>query len=181
MAFDPGQFRAQLQGDGARPNLFEIQMPFPALISPGNAQQKLTFMARASSLPGISMGITPVFYFGREIKLAGNTTFADWSITVLNDTDFVVRNAFERWRAGINGHSSNKRIAGFRNLAGYSVNPIVKQFDMEGNVVKTYEFQNVWPNDISPIDLDWSANDSVEEFTVNLVVQSWSDAANGIT
>lgn len=181
VSFDPGQFRAQLQGDGARPNLFRIIMPFPAVISPGNASQKLTFMARAASLPGVSMGITPVYYYGREVKLKGNKTFADWSITVINDTDFVIRNAFERWMAGMNGHTSNQSISAFQNLNSYSVNPTVQQLDFQGNPIKTYNFEGCWPNDISPIDLDWSANDSLEEFTASLVVQNWTSAADGIT
>ena len=180
MAFDISAFRAQLQGDGARPNLFQITMPFPAIVSPGNAQQKLTFMARASQLPGSSLGITPIYYFGREIKLAGNRTFADWSITVINDTDFVVRNAFERWMAAINGHISNLRVPSMSNLTGYSVNPSVAQYSMQNQIIKTYDFQGVWPNDIAPIDLDWSSNDSIEEFTISLVVQSWQSATSGV-
>lgn len=179
-SFDPSAFRAQLQGDGARPNLFEIIMPFPAVISPGNASQKITFMGRASHLPGQTIGITPVYYMGRETKLAGNRTVADWSFTVINDTDFTIRNAFERWMAGINGLKSNSRNVNFSNLSGYSVNPIVRQFNSVKEVIKEYNLLGCWPNDISPIDLDWSANDSLEEFTVSLVVQDFDSVADGV-
>ena len=107
MAFSVNEFRSQMTGDGARPNLFEVSMPFPLFSNPENAQQKLTFMCKTAQLPGSTLGVVPVQYFGRELKFAGNRTFADWNITVINDEDFVVRNAFERWMAGINSHSLN--------------------------------------------------------------------------
>jgi hypothetical protein len=109
MAFNVNQFRSQMTGDGARPNLFEVTLPFPAFSAPGTAQQKTTFMARSAQLPGSTLGIVPVNYFGRELKFVGNRTFADWTINVINDEDFVIRNAFERWMNAINSHSLNVR------------------------------------------------------------------------
>ena len=82
MAFNVNQFRSQLTGDGARPNLFEVSMPFPAFSLPGNAQTKLTFMCKTAQLPGATLGVVPMQYFGRELKFVGNRTFADWSIKV---------------------------------------------------------------------------------------------------
>ena len=88
MAFNVNDFRAQMTGDGARPNLFEVSMPFPAFSAPGNAQTKLTFMCKTAQLPGSTLGVVPVQYFGRELKFVGNRTFADWTITIINDEDF---------------------------------------------------------------------------------------------
>ena len=85
MSFNVNQFRSQMVGDGARPNLFEVSMPFPIFSAPGNASRKLTFMCRASALPGATIGSVTVPYFGRELKFAGNRTFADWTFTVIND------------------------------------------------------------------------------------------------
>ncbi len=75
MAFNVNQFRSQMVGDGARPNLFEVSMPFPGFSAPGDAQQKLTFMCKTAQLPGTTVGVVPVQYFGRELKFAGNRTF----------------------------------------------------------------------------------------------------------
>ena len=109
MAFSVNEFRSQMTGDGARPNLFEVSMPFPSFASPANAQTKLTFMCKTAQLPGSTVGVVPVQYFGRELKFVGNRTFADWTISVINDEDFIVRNAFERWMNGINSHNFNVR------------------------------------------------------------------------
>jgi hypothetical protein len=180
MAFDISQFRAQLQGDGARPNLFDISIQLPAVINPGSASQKLNFLARAAQLPGSSLGIVPLQYFGREIKLPGNRTFPDWTITVLNDEDFAVKNAMERWMNALNQHRFNRRNSIFQSATSYSVDGLVRQYSKAGNIIKTYKFIGMFPNDIAPIDLDWSANDTIEEFTVTFQYQWWEDAANGV-
>ena len=109
MAKGISEFKSKLVKGGARPNLFEMEMPFPAFSAPGNAQTKMTFMCRTSQLPGVTLGVVPVTYFGRELKFLGNRTFADLTITVINDEDFVVRNAMERWMNGLNSHSLNVR------------------------------------------------------------------------
>ena len=180
MAFNVNQFRSQLQGDGARPNLFEVTLPFPAFSLPGNAQTKTTFMCKTAQLPGSTLGVVPVQYFGRELKFVGNRTFADWTVTIINDEDFVVRNAFERWMNGINSHNLNVRnpIAG--TPLGYSVDSEVTQFGKAGNTIKKYRFVGMFPSDITPIDVDWSSNDTIEEFSVTLTYQFWEAVADGV-
>lgn len=180
MAFNISEFRSQLVNDGARPNLFEVEMPFPAFGSPGDAQRKLTFMCRAASLPGSTLGVIPMQYFGRELKFAGNRTFADWSVTIINDEDFVVRNAFERWMNGINSHNLNIRNPIALNPGTYTVDAKVKQYGKKGNVIKTYRFVGVFPTDVSPIDVDWGSNDTIEEFTVSLSYQWWDALDTGV-
>ena len=173
MAFNVNQFRSQMTGDGARPNLFEVTLPFPAFAVPGNAQTKLTFMCKTAQLPGSTVNAVPVQYFGRELKFAGNRTFADWTITVINDEDFVVRNAFERWLNGLNSHSLNVRNPAAQTPVGYTVDSEVRQYGKNGNILKKYKFIGVFPTDVSPIDVDWGANDTIEEFSVNLSYQWW--------
>jgi len=173
MAFSVNEFRSQMVGDGARPNLFEVSMPFPVFSAPGNAQTKLTFMCKTAQLPGATIGSVPVQYFGRELKFAGNRTFADWTINVINDEDFIIRNAFERWMNGINSHNLNVR------------NPLaldgdVRQFGKTGNTLKRYKFVGLYPTDLSPIDVDWGANDTIEEFTVTLSYQWWESVETGV-
>ena len=180
MAFSVNDFRSQMVGDGARPNLFEVSMPFPGFSAPGNAQTKLTFMCKTAQLPGSTINSVPVQYFGRELKFAGNRTFADWSITVINDEDFVIRNAFERWMNGINSHNLNVRNPAGQAPFGYSVDGDVKQFSKSGDVLKKYRFVGLFPTDLSAIDVDWGSNDAIEEFTVNLTYQWWDAVETGV-
>lgn len=180
MAFNVNEFRSQMLGDGARPNLFEVSMPFPAFSLPENAQQKLTFMCKTAQLPGSTVGVVPVQYFGRELKFVGNRTFADWSITVINDEDFVVRNAFERWMNGINSHSLNVRNPGALNPISYTVDAQVTQYSKSGNAIKNYKFIGMFPTDVTPIDVDWGSNDTIEEFSVTLSYQWWESADSGV-
>ena len=180
MAFSVNEFRSQMTGDGARPNLFEVSMPFPGFSSPENAQTKLTFMCKTAQLPGSTVGVVPVNYFGRELKFVGNRTFADWTISVINDEDFIVRNAFERWMNGINSHNLNVRNPLALAPLGYSVDSEVTQFGKQGNTLKKYRFVGVFPTDITPIDVDWGSNDTIEEFSVTLTYQWWDAVDTGV-
>ena len=180
MAFSVNEFRSQMTGDGARPNLFEVSMPFPSFSSPANAQTKLTFMCKTAQLPGSTVNAVPVSYFGRELKFVGNRTFADWTISVINDEDFVVRNAFERWMNGINSHNLNVRNPLALAPLGYSVDSEVTQFGKQGNTLKKYRFVGVFPTDITPIDVDWGSNDTIEEFSVTLSYQWWDAVDTGV-
>ena len=180
MAFSVNEFRSQMTGDGARPNLFEVSMPFPGFASPANAQTKLTFMCKTAQLPGSTVGVVPVNYFGRELKFVGNRTFADWTISVINDEDFIVRNAFERWMNGINSHNFNVRNPLALAPLGYSVDSEVTQFGKQGNTLKKYRFVGVFPTDITPIDVDWGSNDTIEEFSVTLSYQWWDAIDTGV-
>jgi len=181
MAFNVYEFRSQLQGDGARPNLFEVQMAFPTFINPRNANRKFSFMCKTASLPGSTIGQVPVFYFGRESKLAGNRTFPELTLSIINDEDFAVRNAFEKWMNGINRHVSNVRDLWANNSLGYTSQAIVKQYSKTGEVLKSYTFEGAFPVDVSPIDLDWGSNDTIEEFAVTLAYQNWTSVAKDNT
>ena len=180
MAFNVNEFRSQMVGDGARPNLFEVSMPFPTFALPGNAQQKMSFMCKTAQLPGSTVNTVPVQYFGRELKFAGNRTFQDWTISVINDEDFIIRNAFERWMNGMNSHSTNVRTPAASTPNGYTVDAGVTQFGKNGNSLKKYKFIGVFPTDLSPIDVDWGSNDTIEEFTVTLSYQWWESAEDNV-
>ncbi len=180
MAFNVNQFRSQMTGDGARPNLFEVTLPFPAFSLPGTAQQKLTFMCRSAQLPGSTVGVVPVNYFGRELKFVGNRTFADWTINVINDEDFIVRNAFERWMNGINSHSLNVRTPAAQAPLSYTVDGEVRQYGKAGDVLKKYKFIGLFPTDLAPIEVDWGSNDAIEEFTVTLSYQWWESVEDAV-
>lgn len=181
MPFNVQQFRASMVTDGARSSLFDVQLTFPLAVgtggtapgSFGSAQQQVTFRARGTSLPGDSISSIGVNYFGREIKLAGNRSFTDWSITVIQDEDFNLRNAFERWMSGINSHVANLRLpAMLPGDGGYQQDAYVTQYGKTGDIIKVYKLVGCFPTDVSAIDVDWS-NDGIEEFTVAFAYQWW--------
>ena len=181
MAFNVNQFRSTLTGDGARPNLFEVRLFFPNYAQGGNiASFKSPFLVKTAQLPGSTVGIAPVNYFGREVKVAGNRTFADWTVSIINDEDFAIRNAFESWMRGINENEQNTRSNRARSTLQYGADATVTQFSKDGKAIKRYQIVGMFPTDISAIDLDWGSNDTIEEFTVNFTLQYWVTVDRGI-
>jgi hypothetical protein len=174
MAFNVSEFRANMIGDGARPNLFSVSLIFPTLVPNGTAAgQKVTFMAKAAQLPGSTIGTVPVYYFGREMKFAGNRTFADWTLQIINDEDFTIRNAVESWMNSINSHNGNTRNINATRPLNYTVDAEVTQYGKTGDELKKYKFVGMFPIDLAPIDLDWGSNDAIEEFAVTFAYQWW--------
>ena len=178
MAFNVTEFRSNMVGDGARPNLFSVALNFPTIVA-GNAvaSSKTTFMAKASQLPGSTIGTVPLFYFGRELKFAGNRTFPDWSVQIINDEDFTIRNAMESWMNAINSHVSNRRNESAQSPTSYTADATVTQYGKNGDALKTYRFVGLFPTDIEPIGLDWGTNDSIEEYGITFAYQWWEAAS----
>lgn len=186
MPFNVQQFRASLATDGARASLFDVQLTFPLAVATGGsapgsfgtAQQQVTFRARSSSLPGDTISSIGVNYFGREIKVAGNRSFPDWSFTVINDEDFNLRNTFERWMSGINSHVSNLRLPSMLSGdGGYQQDAFITQYSKIGVPIKTYRLVGCFPTDVSAIDVDWAA-DNIEEFAVTFAYQWWESVVS---
>lgn len=190
MAFKIQEFRSNMYGDGARPNLFEVSINLPtsgfANIAGGalNFAEKLRFSCRTAQLPGSTMGQVVQNYFGRELKFAGNRTFPEWTVTVINDEDFLVRNAFEKWMNGLNMHRDNIRHASAYTNLDYTADGEVFQWGKLGDAggpIKKYKFIGMFPIDVSPIELDWGSNDMIEEYTVTFAYQWWSSEDDGVT
>ena len=161
-------FKAKLKGGGARPNLFKATINFPGYA--GGNVELTSFMCRAAQLPGSIMSEIIVPFRGRELKIAGDRTFDVWSPTIINDTDFDVRNAMERWMNGINAHSANTGIV---NPTDYQTDLVVEQLDKDESVLKTYTFRGCFPTNIDPIDLSYDPAAAIEEFGVTFQVQYW--------
>ena len=179
-SFNVQEFRAQMAYDGARPNLFNCELPFLGNIL-GTAAIKYNFMCRTAQLPGSTVNQVPVNYFGRELKFAGNRTFTEWTVTIINDEDFVIRNAFELWMSRLNSHVANLRASNYVSPAQYQQDGFVTQFGKAGDVIKAYKFVGMFPIDITPIELDWGANDTIEEYAVTFAYQWWeSDTTDSI-
>ena len=161
--------KAQLTGGGARPNLFQVTMNFPALVIKENFQS-FTYMCKMASLPGSTIAPIEVPFRGRKLQIAGDRTFDPWSITVINDTDFAVRNAYEDWMNMINEH---KRNTGLTDPTSYMADMIVEQLDKDGSVLKKYDIRGTFPTTLGPIELDYGSENVIEEFEVELQIQYW--------
>lgn len=177
MPFNVQNFRASLATDGARAALFDVSLIVPPVVAVPGVSEQITFKARATSLPGDNISSVNVSYFGREIKVAGTRTFPDWAITVINDEDFAIRNAMERWMSGINSHVGNLRSPAMAVSALYQTNAQVRQYAKTGEVIKTYNFVGIFPVDIADIGLDWSMGDQIEEFNISFAYQWWESIA----
>ena len=161
-------FKAKLRGGGARPNLFKATINFPAYA--GGNVEVTSFLCEAAQLPGSIMGMITVPFRGRQLKIAGDRTFDTWTPTIINDTDFAVRDAMERWMNGVNAHKAN---TGLTNPVDYQADLLVEQLDRDESVLKTYNFRGCFPTNITPIELAYASNDTIENFQVEFQVQYW--------
>ena len=161
--FDINTFKSTLKNGGARPNQFQVTITFPpALIALNQAYARPSnFLVTVAELPGQTIGVTPVYYRGREVKLAGDKVFAPFTCTILNDTDFTLRDGLEQW---MNAIESNALKTGVTDPSQYQATLIVNQLDRSGNNLRRYRMVGAFPTDISPIGLDFSANDQLSTF-----------------
>ena len=176
------QFKSKLIGGGARPNLFEVELTTlpPNVVSNWDADI-FQFMCKAAALPAQNIANIDIPFRGRIFKVAGDRTIDTWTITVINDEDFRFRNAFENWTQQIANLDDNM---GTTDPSAYMVNAKVYQLGRgsekssqnnggsENVVLKEYEFQNIFPTNVSAIDLSYDTGDTIEEFTVEFQVQS---------
>lgn len=174
MAFNVNDFISNgLQYGGARPSLFEVYLTPPAVVGLSQSSvQKLTFMCQAANLPPSTMASIEIPYFGRKIKIAGERTFSDWQLTILNDEDFKVRSLFEKWSNSLNSLEANLRGENL-NTENYKADMEVVQYGKDGQVIRSYTVIGGFPTDVSAIDLNWSTTGSVETFTVGIAYDYW--------
>ena len=161
-------FKSKLRGGGARPNLFKATVNFPGYA--GGDVELTSFLCKTAQLPASVMNVMEVPFRGRQLKMAGDRTFEPWTVTILNDTDFTIRNAMERWMNGINAHQAN---TGLSNPIDYQADLIIEQLDRDGDTLKTYNFRGCFPTNVSAIDVSYETVDAIEEFTVEFQVQYW--------
>ena len=188
------EFKSKLTRGGARPNLFLVRLNFPNLAgvvdigtdSSVFATETSEFLVKTAQIPASSVGTIEVPYRGRMLKVAGDRTFEPWSVTVVNDGDFNIRKAFEKWSRGINAHAENVAQLGYgadggesycRDMTVYQlardgINPSKTPANIEApgvdgmDVIRAYRFYDAWLSAISAIDLSYESNDQIEEFTV---------------
>mgnify|MGYP001352581348 CR=1 FL=1 len=160
--------KAKLVGGGARPNLFKVTMSFPSYVTAN--VELASYMCKATSMPASTIAPIAVPFRGRQLQIAGDRTFDRLSVTIINDTDFNVRNSFEQWMNGINQHKQN---TGLTQPSSYMADMIVEQLDKDGTTKKTYNIRGVFPTNLGAIELSYETGDTIEEFEVEMQVQYW--------
>jgi len=177
-------FKSKLTGGGARSNLFEVVLSFPTIAAAdADVLDKSRFLVKAAAIPSSNVTSLEVAFRGRTLKVAGDRSFESWTITVINDTDFAIRSAFEKWMNYIGQYADG---SGSTNPNDYMRDVLVKQLKRlpsvtGGNaavgqgleVAKQYKFYSIFPTNISAIDLSYDTADTIEEFTVEFQVQSY--------
>ena len=157
------EFKANLIGGGARPNQFRVTFNTPGAIATGLDVRKSSFLIKAAQLPGQTLGEIPIPFRGRNLYIAGDREFETWETTVINDTDFNIRNAMERWLNAINDTVTN---TGLSNVADYTADLTVEQLDRDDTVLKSYILRNCMPQGTGAIELSYETTNAIEEFSV---------------
>ena len=183
-------FRDRLVGGGARPNLFEVNIELPdGVIGQADYRDDVRFMVKAAEIPAANIGNIPVPFRGRVLPVAGDRTFDPWTVTVINDSKFNIRDAMEQWSNKINDLQFD---VGDISPAAYQTKAEVFQLSRGGkssgasstggetiNVLRTYNFEGIYPSVVSSIPLDYGATDSIEEFQVTFNYLFWT-VGNGL-
>ena len=177
-------FKAALAQGGARANLFRVNLAWPnagiqgAADTPfgsGTTEALSSFMVKGAQLPGRTINPIEVPFRGRMLKVSGDTTYEDWTITVTNDNNFAVRSAFERWQEAINGAVTNTSGGGVSatSFNSYVADLEVEQLGRDGTVIKRYVIRGAWPTSVDAIEVSYDNADSIEEFGVTFAIQWW--------
>jgi hypothetical protein len=191
MAHTLTDFKKALSGGGARPNLFEVSIPSPpnGVSFGGNeGQSNFSMLCKAAALPASNIAPIDVPFRGRIFKVAGDRTFDTWTVTIINDADFTIRKGMEQWMQKIGQYQD---ASGDTDPSDYMQNAIVKQLGRKASntglgvnsgqgleVIAQYKFYDIFPTNISQIDLAYDTSDTIEEFTVEFQVQYWTPETN---
>ena len=186
-------FRDRLVGGGARPNMFEVNITLPEQIAPnGDISQDMRFLVKGAEIPAAIIGNIPVPFRGRVLPVAGDRTFPTWTVTVINDAQFIIRDAMEQWSNLINDLQFD---VGDINPADYQTKAEVFQLSRQsqgsggqsagkgGEIIqtlRTYNFEGIYPTEVSAIALDYGATDQIEEFTVTFNYLFWTSELPGL-
>ena len=162
-------FKAQFDG-GVRATSYEVTINFPAAVVAGTAARKATYLAKGAQLPDDTVNLIDIYFQGRQVKVAGDRTFTDLTITFYLDKEFALRDAFERWMGLLNGHNSNLGIA---NPNLYKADIFVTVKDRDGRSLKTYHYVGCIPNNIATIDLGYDQTDTIIEFPISFGYDYW--------
>ena len=172
--FSITKFKAGLKHGGARPSLFKVIFDYPSGIT--TPPTKASFLVKATTIPASTIGSYDVYYHGKAIKVAGDRTFDTWDTTIINDEDYGIRIALEKWMDLLADHKLNTRVgfsSGEGEQASYKQDIFVTQFGKDGKHKHHYHFLGAFPTTISAIPLDWGTASEIEEYTVTWTYDKW--------
>lgn len=162
MPFNINEIRSHLVRGGARPTLFQVQITNPIN---GSQDLEVPFMVKASSLPQLSVSQIIVPYFGRQIYVPGDRNWQPWTATIINDENFKIRNAIEHWNTAMNSLEGNLATEGSPPSL-YKSQATVIHYGKDGEELRIYQFNGIFPMEVAPIQLSWEQRDTIEEFEV---------------
>tara|TARA_B110000858_G_scaffold41708_1_gene47647 strand:- start:798 stop:1325 length:528 start_codon:yes stop_codon:yes gene_type:complete len=166
--FKVDDLKSRLPGGGARANLFRATVEFPGYA--GGDSNLVSFLCKGAQLPASVVGQVDVPFRGQVLKVAGDRTYENWTVTIINDDLFKGRDAFERWMNGINQNKTNQ---GLVSPQAYQADMIIEQLTRDDLVSKTVTVRGAFPINVSAIDLSYDTTDAIEEFTVEFAYQYW--------
>lgn len=184
-------FKTALTGGGARANLFRVNCNWPngnieglanTPFGAGETEALSSFMIKTAAMPARSIGEVIVPFRGRQLKVSGDTVFDAWTVGVINDNNFAVRNAFERWQDAINGAATNVSGRGVNaaSFDSYVANLEIEQLSRTGAVIKRYVIVGAWPTVVDTIDVSYDSADTIEEFGVTFAYQWWESNTTSV-
>lgn len=171
MAFNINEFKSRgLTKGGVRPSLFQVEID-PNIGEDQSVLDKFIFTCQASEVPAATISSIDVGYYGRKIKLAGDREFGDWSVTVMNDEDFLVRNMFEDWSNQINQLAGNLKLLPANSYK--STDATVTQFSKDGSKIRAYQFVGIFPLSVAAMGLNWDSTNTIQTFDVTFAYDYW--------
>lgn len=173
--FNISSFREAL-ASGAKPNLFRCVINPSDELSTNLADEGLNvvfsatdgtfpFLCRSAAIPAMTLGVIEVPFRGRRIKVPGDRTFADWTVTVINDEDQAMRRAFSNWMNYINAVDGEEALRA--NSGDYRCTIRIEHLRADGTTSRVYELYDAFPTDLGAIDLSYDTVDAIQEFTVS--------------
>ena len=177
----------QKVGQGVKPNMFEVRIPFPTTLSAGGSDDELiTLLCKSTNLPGSSLGSIDVPFRGRTVKIVGDRTFDNWSATFFNDKEMKIRSRFEQWMENMNTHEANTAPlftpgSTAKYMSDIEVDQLEKDGTSTGTALRSYKLWHAFPISISQIDLAYDSNDQIEEFTVEFQMSYWTVEDGGVS
>ena len=163
-------FKANLKLGGFQPTNYEVELNFPGYAGSLAETEQMKFMCKAATLPASTTGIINVPYRGRDLKMAGDREFADWTVTVTQDGSFNIRDALEKWSNEITNHEN---IGGLSNPDDYFSTATVSALSKNGEVLKSYTFNYLWPSNIGELSMGFDQKDTLAEFECTLTYTTW--------
>jgi hypothetical protein len=176
------QFKDRLVGGGARANLFEVELQFPPALANLVPTEYMSFMIKAAAMPASVIENIDIAYRGRMLKVAGDRTYENWTVTVINDIDMPIRGAMEQWMNYINRAESNTTSSATFNALDYYADLKITQLGRSAGSAgdsyrgKTYLFKGAYPVNISAIEMAYDTNNAIQDFTVEFAYQYWNTA-----